>query len=110
MVLPAYGVPLVSKAPTVKLIGTPLGEPALGGLICSAEGTALRATSEKLAEAPAASEPGLPPVTYWSHSTPPALSTCSPTTLSSKVGASAAAALLILPHTSLSALPNASAW
>ena len=68
------------------------------------------ATSEKFAEAPAASEPGVPPVTYWSHSTPPALSTCSPTTLSSKVGVSAVAALLILPHTSLSALPNASAW
>src|SRR3954447_15523962 len=108
MVLPAYGVPLVSKAPTVKLIGTPLGEPALGGLICSAEGTALRATSEKLAVALAA-RPA--PVAYWSHSTPPALSTCSPTTLSSKVGvAPLAAAPLIFPHTSSSALPKASAW
>src|SRR3954469_12529046 len=102
MVLPAYGVPLVSKAPTVKLIGTPLGEPALGGLICSADGTALRATSEKLAVAVAAR----PAEAYWSHSTPPALSTCSLTTVSSKVGvAPPAAAPVILPQTSSGPLP-----
>ena len=35
----------------MKLIGTPFGAPAFGGLIWSADGTALRAESEKIAVA-----------------------------------------------------------
>ena len=96
----------MSTAVAVKLIGTPFGAPALGGLICSADGTALRPTSEKVAVALFASPA---PVAYWSHSTPPALSTCSPTTVLSKVGFVSAAEPSILPHTSLGPPPYASA-
>ena len=45
-----------------------------------------------------------------SHSTPPALSTGSPTTVLSKLAALAAAAAWTLPQTSVSAPPNGSAW
>ena len=68
-------------AVAVTLIGTPRGEPALLGVSWRGDGTALRATSSKLRVWPA----GIGVARYWSHSTPPALSTESPTTVLSNV-------------------------
>ena len=71
----------------------------------SGDGTALRAISSKRRVAPT----GIGVVTYWSHSTPPALSTDSPTTLSLKLGAVFSPACSIFPQTWSVAAPHASA-
>src|SRR5512132_1641415 len=86
------------------LIGTPLGAPALVGLSCSAEGMAVRATISKRADCPLLR-------VVLAHSTAPALSTWSPTTVSSKTGPASSAARTTRYQTSLgSRLPKASAW
>ncbi len=83
----------------VTLIGTPRGAPALLGVSWSRAGTAFLTVSSKLRIAPAG-------IDTSSHSTPPALSTGSPTTLLLKVGAALAAAFSTFGQTSVASEPH----
>ena len=79
--LPVNGLSAVSFAVTLNVIGTPCGEARASGRTAARPGGAVRPMGDRFTVPPAGS--GVAGSRYWSHSTAPALSTGSPTTVSS---------------------------
>ena len=100
---PAYGTPSVLTAVAATLTGTPRGEPALLGVSWSSAGTALRTVSSKRPRRAGRDRDVL------SHSTPPALSTGSPTTLLLKLARRWRRQSATFGQTSAAVFPYASA-